>query len=114
MGIFDFFKSDDKSYEKICEERANLKHEIAEALKDISFTQMEIKEVLNIVDQTESKISVLKGKLVGSNIGMESPIPLQEHVMDQISKLTDQMYADLKKKVDEIMTRSPNRFPNRF
>ncbi|OGI22577.1 MAG: hypothetical protein A2287_10095 [Candidatus Melainabacteria bacterium RIFOXYA12_FULL_32_12] len=98
-------KDNESSFEKICEERNSLKSEIRQSLKEINFTDLEIKEVLLIVDNTEKKIDTYKAKLVGSNIGMDSPLPLMEYVQGQIAKATQQMQIDLRNKVQEIIAR---------
>ncbi|HBH18107.1 MAG TPA: hypothetical protein DDX14_04070 [Cyanobacteria bacterium UBA9579] len=98
-------KKEGMSYEDICEERNSIKIEIMQSLKEINFTDLEIKEVLIIVDNTEKKIETYKAKLVGSNIGMESPVPLMEYIQGQINKATEQMQIDLRNKVQEIMAR---------
>lgn len=110
-GFFsNFFKKEEsqdsqKMKEEALNERNSLKAEIIEALKEQSFTDPEIKEVLNIVNHTESKINSLKEQLNPDKIEKEFVSVKAEIVCNQIDRLIEQMNKDIVKKVQQIKSR---------
>ena len=109
LGILNFLKPKEPGsgevYEKIMEERNSIKAEIRDALKDLNFTEIEVKEVILVIDDAEREIQILKGRLVGSNIGMDDPSKFMAYIQEQVAKRTQKMHEDLRAKVREIMAR---------
>ena len=99
-----FSESDDKTLQ-IAKERESIKEKIVEKLKSLNFTQDEIKSVLNIIFIAEGKIEALKSTLIGTNINTNDPTPAMAHVLVQIKQLQIDMAQDIKKRVDEILSK---------
>lgn len=106
MGITDwFFPKKKTKTDKINEDRVKVKQNLSEGLKKIGLTKMEIKEVLNIVDATETEIQDLKNSLLGKNINNPDAMAVLEKTKVEIRTLQEQMALDIKKKVQEIQKR---------
>ncbi|MDD3013507.1 MAG: hypothetical protein PHC34_07385 [Candidatus Gastranaerophilales bacterium] len=90
--------------EEMLTERQQIKKRIEKSLKELLFSKEEIKETLNIIDETYEQIQSLKDMLIGTNINND-PEEITKKTMAMITGLTEQMNIDLKKKVREIMSR---------
>jgi len=113
MGFLDklrnMIKPEDRSYEDIMKERSKIKDEIAQTLKETNFTDLEVKEVLLIVDDTEKRIEVLKRKITNLSRSFEDPTGKVEAVKQEISEETRIMNEKLRAKVQEIIARKQTR-----
>ena len=116
MSLLNFIKNLIKAikpekfyFDEFKEKRKKIKAEIDEALIGLNFTTIERNEVLNIVDEIDGKIAVLKAKLVGTNItnGSDSNYPREkvDHIMSQITTEQNKMDQMLRQKVQEILDR---------
>jgi hypothetical protein len=85
-------------------EREQIRRRIEKSLKDLQFSKEEVKETLKIVDDTYEQIQAVKDALIGTNINND-PEEITNKAMVLITDLTEQMYAQLKAKVGEIMSR---------
>lgn len=97
-------KEEESKTEKIMDQRSKIKDQMAENLRKLNFTTMEISEVLNLITVTESKIEMLKTGLIGSNIDND-PRPIQEKTVSKIRELQTQLQEDIRNKVAEIQKR---------
>lgn len=106
MGFFDnIFGNEKTKTEKIKEDRNKTKKILDDNLKKIGFTDLEIKEVLDIITITEANIQIQKDSLVGIDINNSNPSLIMEKVTNEIKELQQQMAVDIKKKVQEIQKR---------
>lgn len=114
MNLLDFIKNLIKGnnqrfyFDEFKEKRKKIKAEIDEALKGLNFTTIERNEVLNIVDDIDGKIAILKAKLVGTNItngNTDYPEDMVNHIMSQITVEQNKMDQMLRQKVQEIIQR---------
>ncbi len=96
-----FSEKDDKTLQ-IAKEREQIKQKMAQKLKDIKFTDDEIKSVIQIIDSTEGKIEALKSSLIGTNINTDDPTPAMAHVLVQIKQLEIDMAENIKKRIAQI------------
>ena len=95
-------------FDEFKEKRKKIKDEIDQALKGLNFTTLERNEVLNIVDEVDGKIAILKAKLVGTNItngSTDYPEEKINHIMSQITAEQNKMDQMLRQKVQDIIQR---------
>ena len=96
-----FSEKDDKTLQ-IAKEREQIKQKMTQKLKDIKFTDDEIKSVIQIIDSTEGKIEALKSSLIGTNINTDDPTPAMAHVLVQIKQLEIDMAENIKERIAQI------------
>ena len=102
----DFPKNKEKSKTDILNDvRAQMKKTMRENLKKIGFTKEEIKEVIDIIKDTEEAIQLKKDALVGSNINNDHVIEDMQKVLYDIRQMELKMAENIKAKIKEIKER---------
>lgn len=96
---------DGKKTEQIMSQREDLKNQIADNLKKIGFTTMEVTEVLNVIEEVYSNIEKAKLKLIGSNINNQDPNIIMKAVFDEIHQYQKELPVKIKEKIQEIKLR---------
>lgn len=110
MKILDFLKEvlfpEKKGAELIKDERDKIKNDIAKNFKEqLNFTDLEIKEILDIVTLAETDIAEIKRGLTNVNINNPNTEKDVQRITKQINDIGIQMSEDIKKKAQEIMQR---------
>lgn len=106
MGIFDnLFGQEKCKMEKIKEDRDKIRKIVDENLKKIGFTNLEIKEVLDIITITETEIQALRDSLIITNVNQDNQQLIMDKLTNEIKELQVQMATDIKNKVKSIQKR---------
>ena len=110
MGILDFFKSifikEKAGQELIIDERNKIKNDIAKNFREkLNFTDLEIKEVLDIVTVAEAEIDEIKRSIARVNYNNPNTERDVENATNQINEISKQMAESIQKKAREIVER---------
>lgn len=105
--MFDNHKKDNEKSqtEKINDARVQLKKTMQQNLKRIGFSNSEIKEVMEIITDTEQEIQMKKDALVGTNINNDHVGETMQKMFYDIRQLEFKMAADIRAKIAEIKAR---------
>ena len=91
--------------DEIMKKRSELKKKIANNLQKAGFTKNEIKEVLDILKQSEDEIQIKKDSLIGTNINNEHTLEIMDTVFKQIREIELRTAADMRLKIAEIQAK---------
>lgn len=106
MGFLDFFKSDESGSDESVEEmQEELRETLRKTLGAQRFTEMEIKEVQNIIEIAEANVRILKDALVQVKLTNASPESAILRIKEEIELVQNQMSQDIKMKIVEIKKR---------
>ena len=109
--MFNNFKKSEKGKSKtdiLNSVRAQMKKTMAQNLKNIGFTKEEIKEVIDIINETEKEIQFKKDALVGTNINNDHTEEIMKKTFYDIRQMELKMAEDIKAKIAEIKTKKAN------
>lgn len=118
MGLFDFFTRNainEAMMAKNAEEegttfeatvnRGNLKNQLALQLMGCGFTQLEVKEVLDVIALAEADIKIAEDSLAHVNINNPDPTRSMHAAIEQIRQYKKEAAYNVRKKIMEIIAR---------
>lgn len=110
MGISDFFAKlfakEKDEYQEVIDERNKIKENISNNFKtQLGFTNLEVKELLDLVTLAEAEIEEIKRGLANVNINNPNTEIDVENAVKKINQVSQQMYEDIKTKAAIIMQR---------
>ncbi len=91
--------------EEIMEKRSEIKVTMAQNLKNIGFTDSEVKEVLDILEKSEKDVQEQKDLLIGTNINNDYTDIVMKQIFDEIRGIEIKAAADIRSKIAEIRSR---------
>lgn len=110
MSIIDFFyqlfnkEKDDRKI--VIDERNKIKNDISQKFKtELGFTDLEVREILDIATLAEVEIEEIKIGLVGVNVNNPNTERDVEKAVEKINEISKKMYDDITKKAQFIMER---------
>lgn len=110
MGIVDFlfnlFNKEKDQYKELMDERSKIMEEFKTNYKTkLGFTDLEVKEVLDVFNLAQVEIEEIKRSL--ANVNMNNPNTEQDvqKAVEEINKISMKMYEDIRLKTAEILKR---------
>lgn len=117
MGLFDFFTrnaineammaqnaEEDTTFEATAN-RGNLKNQLALQLMGCGFTQLEVREVLDVIALAEADIKVAEDSLAHVNINNPDPTRSMHAAIEQIRQYKKEAAYNVRKKIMDIIAR---------
>ena len=118
MGLFDFFtrnaineammaqnaEEEGTTFEATAN-RGNLKNQLALQLMGCGFTQLEVKEVLDVIALAEADIKIAEDSLAHVNINNPDPTRSMHAAIEQIRQYKKEAAYNVRKKIMEIIAR---------
>ena len=105
MGFFDFFNSDTNNEASSEDMQEELRETLRKTLGAQNFTEMEIKEVQNIIEIAEANVRILKDSLVQVKLTNSSPEAAILRIKEEIELVQSEMSDNIKRKIIEIKRR---------
>ena len=116
MGLFDFFTrnaindammalQEEPTTFEATENRSNLKNQLALQLMQCGFTQLEVREVLDVITLAEADIKVAEDSLAHVNINNPDPTRSMHAAIEQIRQYKKEAAYNVRKKIMEIIAR---------
>ena len=116
MGLFDFFtrnaindammaQQEEPTTFESTENRSNLKNQLALQLMQCGFTQLEVREVLDVITLAEADIKVAEDSLAHVNINNPDPTRSMHAAIEQIRQYKKEAAYNVRKKIMEIIAR---------
>lgn len=87
------------------ENRSNLKNQLALQLMQCGFTQLEVREVLDVITLAEADIKVAEDSLAHVNINTPDPTRSMHAAIEQIRQYKKEAAYNVRKKIMEIIAR---------
>ena len=108
-SLKEIFFPEKRGDEIIQEERSKIKNDISKNFKDqLGFTELEIKEILDIVTVAEFEIEEIKRGLANVNYNNPNTEEDVEKATRIINEISQKMAQDIQHKAKEIMERKKN------
>lgn len=85
--------------------RGNLKNQLALQLMGCGFTQLEVKEVLDVIALAEADIKIAEDSLAHVNINNPDPTRSMHAAIEQIRQYKKEAAYNVRKKIMEIIAR---------
>ncbi len=118
VGLFDFFtrnaineammaqnaEEEGTTFEATAN-RGNLKNQLALQLMGCGFTQLEVKEVLDVIALAEADIKIAEDSLAHVNINNPDPTRSMHAAIEQIRQYKKEAAYNVRKKIMEIIAR---------
>lgn len=105
MGFFDFLKDTPSSEPSEEDLRNELRETLRNTLGAHRFTEMEIKEVQNVIDIAEAEVQILKDSLVQVKLTNPAPEAAILRIKEEVELVQARMSEDIKLKIIEIKRR---------
>lgn len=118
MGLFDFFTrnaineammaqnaEDEQTTFEATANRGNLKNQLALQLMGCGFTQLEVREVLDVIALAEADIKVAEDSLAHVNINNPDPTRSMHAAIEQIRQYKKEAAYNVRKKIMDIIAR---------
>lgn len=116
LGLFDFFtrnaindammaQQEEPTTFEATENRSNLKNQLALQLMQCGFTQLEVREVLDVITLAEADIKVAEDSLAHVNINNPDPTRSMHAAIEQIRQYKKEAAYNIRKKIMEIIAR---------
>lgn len=118
MGLFDFFTrnaineammaqnaEDEETTFEATANRGNLKNQLALQLMGCGFTQLEVREVLDVIALAEADIKVAEDSLAHVNINNPDPTRSMHAAIEQIRQYKKEAAYNVRKKIMDIIAR---------
>lgn len=118
VGLFDFFTrnaineammaqnaEDEQTTFEATANRGNLKNQLALQLMGCGFTQLEVREVLDVIALAEADIKVAEDSLAHVNINNPDPTRSMHAAIEQIRQYKKEAAYNVRKKIMDIIAR---------